>query len=107
MTGCSKLEHIYYEDRMRELDLFILEKRRLQGDLVDAFLYLKGIYKKEGNQLFTMVDSDGGNIFKLKEGRVLIERVVSFWNRLPREVVDALFLEAFNATLDEVLGKVI
>ena len=31
------LEHLSYEDKVTELDLFILEKRRLQGDLITAF----------------------------------------------------------------------
>ena len=43
---------------MRELGLFILEKRRLRGDLIVYFQYLKGAYKQEGEWLFTRVDSD-------------------------------------------------
>ena len=51
------LEHISSEERLRELGLFSLE-RRLQGDLIVAFQYLKGADKQEGERLFTRVDSD-------------------------------------------------
>ncbi|GAB0204448.1 mitochondrial enolase superfamily member 1 [Grus japonensis] len=47
------LEHLSYEDKLRELELFILEKRRLWGDLIAAFQYLKGAYKKAREGLLT------------------------------------------------------
>ena len=76
---------------------------------------MKGAYKQEGEQLFTRVDSDRtrGNGLKLRQGRLDIrekfftQRVVTHWNRLSLEVVDAPSLEAFKARLDMALGSLV
>jgi len=48
-----RLEHLCCEERMRELRLFSLEKRRLWGDLIAAFQYLHGAYRKDGENIFS------------------------------------------------------
>jgi len=60
------MEHLSYEERLRKLGLFSLEKRRLWGDLIPAFQYVKGAYKKAGKGLFTRAyrDRTMGNGFK-------------------------------------------
>ena len=35
------LEHLCYEDRLREMRFYSLEKRRLREDFIVAFLYIK------------------------------------------------------------------
>jgi len=111
------LGHLSYEERLRELGLFSLEKRRLWGDLIAAFQYLKRGYKKAGEGVFTRACSDRtrGNDFKLKEGRFrfgvrkefFTVRVVRHWHRLPREVVAAPSLEVSKARLDGALSKLV
>jgi len=64
-------EHLCSEERLRELGLFILEKARLQADLIAAFQYLKGACRKDGENIFSRAccDRTRSNGFKLKEGR--------------------------------------
>jgi len=65
------MEHLSSVERLRELGLFSLEKRRLREDLIAAFQYLKGTCKKDREIFFTWAccDRTRGNVFKLKESK--------------------------------------
>ena len=112
-----EMEHLSSEERLRELGLFSLEKRRLREDLIVAFQYLKRAYRKDRDKLFSRAccDRTRGNGFKLKEGRFRPDirkkfftvRVVKHWHRLPKEVIDAPSLETFKVRLDRALSSLL
>jgi len=80
-------------------------------------IVMRGAYKQEGERLFISVGSDRtrGNGLKLRQERFRLDirrkfftqRVVTHWNRLPEEAVDAPSLEAFKARLDVAPGSLV
>ena len=90
-----------------------MEKRRLRGDLINTYKYLKGWCQDDGTRLLSIVPHDRtkSHGHKLEHRKFQLNmrkdffpvRVPEQWHRLPREVVESPSLEAFRTRLDAFL----
>ncbi|TRZ15273.1 hypothetical protein HGM15179_011846 [Zosterops borbonicus] len=93
------VEHLSYEDRLRTLGLFSPEKRGLCGDPIATFQSQKRVSReaRDGSFIKNCSDGTGSKGYKLEEGKFRLGirkkfftvRIVRYWNRFPRDVVDA------------------
>uniref|UniRef100_A0A803KBH9 Reverse transcriptase domain-containing protein n=1 Tax=Xenopus tropicalis TaxID=8364 RepID=A0A803KBH9_XENTR len=109
------MESLSYEERLAKLGLFTLEKRRLRGDMITMYKYIRGSYNNLSNVLFTSrsFQRTRGHPLRLEEGRFHLNirkgfftvRAVRFWNSLPESVVLADTLYNFKKGLDGFLAS--
>jgi len=101
---------IAYEDRFRILGLTTLAVRRKRGDLIECYKILSGKEKLDPNQFFQRSDTThlrrhsrklSVNLCRLQlRQNFFSQRVISDWNRLPQDVVDAPSVNSFKNRLD-------
>ena len=109
-----RLRNKSYENRLRELNLFNLSKRRMRGDLIEVYKMFKGFDNLNVNQYFSLDRSNltrRQNSFKIIGKRFnsneakhfFFNRVVNVWNSLPSSVVDSETVLTFKNSLDKFL----
>ena len=104
------LRTLTYPERLARLKLFSLERRRLRGDLIEAFKQLKGLSDVGERPLLGLSEAEGlrGHALKLSKPRALTRRrqtffthrVVNAWNKLPAEAVEESSVVGFKNKLD-------
>ena len=107
------LRNLPYQDRLKKLDLHSLERRRVRGDMIEVFKWVKGINKGDIDKVLIISEQDRtrSNGFKLDKFRFRREigrnwftnRVVDEWNKLSNFVVSAGTLESFKGRLDRFM----
>ncbi|KAK4818203.1 hypothetical protein QYF61_008587, partial [Mycteria americana] len=103
------LENNSYEERLRELGLFSLEKQRLRRDLIAHYNYLKGGFREVGVGLFSQGTSNRmrGNGLKMRQKRFRLDIRKHFltegWSSIGTGCPERSNMGVFQ-TIDSLMG---
>ena len=108
-----RLRNMPYEDRLKNLNLFSLSKRRMRGDLIEMFKIFKGFDNMNAENYFTLDQSNTrrrhdlkviGKRFSSDEAKhFFFNRVVNVWNSLPSIVIESNTVATFKNRLDKYM----
>ena len=100
-----ELQNLDYIDKLKKIDLFSLEKRRVRGDLIETYKILNGLDKIVSEIFFTKSSNNtrGHNLKLFKNSvtcdirkYVYSQCVIDGWNSLPAEVAEAKSFSVFK-----------
>jgi len=110
--GVQGLGHLLYKEKLKDLGLFSLERRRLRDDLITVYKYPKCAIRVYVARLLWVVSSNRTRrgVEKLKHRKIHTYTkkissppVTETWKRLLGEVVESPSLEIFKTHLGALL----
>ena len=108
-----------YPERLQQLNLTTLEERRVRGDAIETYKYLRQIWNVDSSNLFNIAHSDRPitrqqhSFMPLKVPRARLElrknffsvRSAKLWNDIPSEIREAGSVNIFKNMYDRNLWQ--
>jgi len=106
------LGNLSYEERLEAMDLPSLAYRRLRGDAIEVYKYLKGIYRVDSSSMLPLAGLKTfeirGHLLKIQKRYCRTKlraiffsfRIVNMWNCLPDDVVLSPKLDSLKGRID-------
>ena len=110
------IEHLSYEERLTELNLYSLAQRRQRGDMTTVYKIMHGMIDIQVEKLFHMSDitHTRGHTLKIKMPKAcktdirrdaFSQRTILPWNNLPEHIVQAKNVKVFKREYDKHMLK--
>ena len=106
----KEFRDLTYKDRLKYLHLHSLERRRVRGNLIGVFKWVKSFNKGDINKVLIVKEkvrtwTNGLNLYKFRFRKDIgnnwfTNRVVEEWNKLSKHVVSARTIDTFDKRLD-------
>ena len=108
----QSIQHLSYEERLAELNLYSLSQRRERGDMITVYKILNGMMDIPADKLFKLADKTPtrGHSMKLKVPRTcktdirrdaFSQRTISPWNKLPEHIIKCETVKEFKREYDK------